>query len=74
MREAVGLYWAYARYRGQGEVSALSKSTTTQARAVQRARIILSCLEGKEIQQVARELGVSVLTVSEWRQRFSLWG
>ena len=39
-----------------------------------RARIILACLEGKEIQQVARELGVSVATVSKWRQRFSLWG
>jgi transposase len=31
-------------------------------------------LEGKEIQQVARELGVSIPTVSKWRRRFSLWG
>src|SRR5215813_1768347 len=41
---------------------------------VERARIILACLEGKEIQQVARELGVSAPTVGKWRQRFALWG
>jgi transposase len=53
---------------------ALAKSRTEGAHAVERARIILACLEGKEIQQVARELRVSVATVSKWRQRFSLWG
>jgi len=53
---------------------ALAKSRTVEAHAVERARIILGCLEGKEIQQVARELGVSLATVSKWRQRFSLWG
>ncbi|MBZ5623060.1 MAG: IS630 family transposase, partial [Acidobacteriia bacterium] len=52
----------------------LAKSRTAEAHAVERARIILACLEGKEIQQVARELGVSLATVSKWRQRFSLWG
>ncbi len=41
---------------------------------MERARIILACLEGKEIQQVALELGVSIPTVSKWRKRFSLWG
>src|ERR1700685_2736604 len=53
---------------------ALTKSRTEEARAVERARIILASLEGKEIQQVARELKISVPTVSKWRQRFSLWG
>src|SRR5580704_15935373 len=53
---------------------ALTRSGTAEARAVERARIILSSLEGKEIQQVAQELQVSVPTVSKWRQRFSLWG
>ena len=52
----------------------LAKSRTEEAHTVERARIILACLEGKEIQQVARELGVSLATVSKWRQRFSLWG
>jgi transposase len=41
---------------------------------VERARIILACLEGKEIQQVAEELGASVPTVRKWRQRFSQHG
>src|SRR5437764_10007606 len=53
---------------------ALAKSRTAEAQAVERARIILACLEGKEIQFVARELGISLATVSKWRQRFSLWG
>src|SRR6202034_3168177 len=52
----------------------LTKSRTAEARVVERARIILASLKGKEIQQVARELRVSVPTVSKWRQRFSLWG
>src|ERR1700693_443807 len=53
---------------------ALAKSRTAEAYAVERARIILACLEGKEIQQVAREQPVSVATVSKWRRRFALWG
>ncbi len=53
---------------------ALVKSRTAEARAVERARIILACLKGKEIQQVARELRISVPSVSKWRERFSLWG
>src|SRR5271166_2057479 len=53
---------------------ALTKSRTVESRAAERARIILASLEGKEMQQVARELQVSVLTVSKWRRRFSLFG
>src|ERR1700726_2922094 len=53
---------------------ALTKGRTAEARAVERARIILACLEGKEIQRVARELKVSIPSVSKWRRRFSLWG
>src|ERR1700733_1236197 len=53
---------------------ALTKSRAEEARAVERAGIVLACLEGKEIQQVARELKVSVPSVSKWRRRFSLWG
>ena len=58
----------------QGELVALTKNGTAEARAVERARIILACLGGEEIQQVARELRVSVPSVSKCRQRFSLWG
>src|ERR1700726_913863 len=53
---------------------ALTKGRTAEAAAVERARIILACLEGKEIQRVARELKVSIPSVSKWRRRFSLWG
>ena len=53
---------------------AISKSRTEEVRIVERARIILACLEGKEIQQVAREFKVAVPTVSKWRQRFGLFG
>jgi transposase len=53
---------------------ALTKSRTAESRAEERARIILASLEGREIQQVARELKVSLPTASKWRQRFSVWG
>jgi transposase len=53
---------------------AISASLSAEARMVERARIILSRLDGKEIQQVARELRVSIPTVTKWCKRFSLWG
>jgi transposase len=45
-----------------------------EARLVERARIVLACLEGKEIQQVAAELKVSIPTVGKWRRRFAAQG
>jgi transposase len=56
------------------ELVAISRSRTQEARMVERARIILACLEGKEIQQVARDLGASIPTVSKWRKRFAHYG
>src|SRR5947208_3348972 len=53
---------------------AVSASRTEEARLVERARIILGSLEGKQIQQVAAELGISIPTVSKWRKSFALWG
>ena len=58
----------------KASLTAISTSRTEEARLVERARIILASLEGKEIQQVSRELGVSIPTVSKWRQSFALWG
>jgi len=58
----------------QAELTVTSKSRTEEARAVERARIILACLEGKEIQQVARDMKVSIPTVSKWRRRFAQRG
>jgi len=41
---------------------------------VERARIILASLEEKEIQQVARDVGASIPTVTKWRRRFAQHG
>jgi Homeodomain-like domain len=53
----------------RAELVAISRSRTQETRMVERARIILACLEGKEIQQVAHEIGASIPTVSKWRRR-----
>lgn len=53
---------------------ALSRSHTQEARMVERARIILACLQGRENQQVAREVGTAIPTVSKWRRRFAQSG
>jgi len=45
------------------------RPTTAQALA-QRARIVLRCATGAANQAVAREVGVTRLTVGRWRQRF----
>src|SRR5580658_394575 len=58
----------------RAELLAISRSRTQEARMVERARIILACLEGKENQQVAAEQGVSLPTVGKWRRRFSAAG
>jgi len=58
----------------RAKLIATSRSRTEEARAVERARIILACLEGKEIQQVAQELKVSIPTVGKWRRRFAQRG
>lgn len=45
------------------------RPTTAQALA-QRARIVLRCATGQANQTVARDVGVTRLTVGRWRQRF----
>lgn len=58
----------------RAELTAMSRSRAQEARIVERARIVLACLEGKEIQQVAKDLNSSIPTVSKWRKRFSQQG
>jgi len=58
----------------RAELLEMSRSRTQEARMVERARIVLACLKGKEIQQVARDCGVSVPTVTKWRRRFARHG
>ena len=44
----------------------------TAQRLAWRARIILSCAEGNQNQDVAQQLGLDVHTVGKWRERFRL--
>src|ERR1035438_2653271 len=53
---------------------AMRMSWREEARMVERARIILSRLEGKQIQHIARDLSISIPTVTKWCKRFSFWG
>jgi len=45
------------------------RGKTSQQLAL-RARIVLACAEGKDNQDVARELGLCDATVCKWRARF----
>jgi transposase len=45
-----------------------------EARLVERARMVLGCLEGKRNDIVGRELGVRPNTVGLWRKRFAAGG
>lgn len=49
-------------------------SRTMEARLVERARIVLGCLEGKPVRTVARSWKVRPNTVIDWRRRFAAEG
>ena len=49
-------------------------SRTIEARLVERARIVLGCLEGKPVSTVARSWKVRPNTVIDWRRRFAAEG
>src|SRR5215469_1965684 len=53
---------------------AIRKSRTEDTRVLERAKIVLARVNGKEIQQVAHEMKVSTPTVAMWCRRFSLKG
>lgn len=52
----------------------LVASRTESKQTVERARIVLGCLEGKRVQQVARQCHTRPNTVIKWRQRFAKQG
>ncbi|WP_328805971.1 helix-turn-helix domain-containing protein, partial [Paraburkholderia solitsugae] len=56
------------------ELQALIRRTTAAQRDVTRARIALMAHEGYLSAAIAQELGVSVQTVSLWRQRVARHG
>src|SRR5271168_2457009 len=52
----------------------LARSRSEEARLVERAKIVLACLDGKRNDEVSRELGVRPNTVGLWRKRFAARG
>src|ERR1700687_4119810 len=58
----------------RAELMALSRSRTEEARLVERAKIVLACLEGNRNDAVGREFGVRANTVGLWRKRFAATG
>lgn len=52
----------------------MARGRSTPAKVVLRAKIVLLAAAGKENQQIARELGTSIPTVSLWRRRYLVQG
>ncbi len=51
-----------------------SRARSTEARLVERARIVLLAAEGRENKDIAVELGITRATVGRWRDRFAARG
>jgi transposase len=51
-----------------------SRSRSTEARLVERSRIILLAAQGRENKDIAVELGITRATVGRWRDRFAEGG
>jgi transposase len=47
-----------------------SAGRTLEARMVERARIVLRCIDGDQAKDIAHDLGVRPNTVADWRDRF----
>ena len=52
------------------ELKRLSRRRTVGAATALRARIVLSCAQGRNNIDVAEELGITNVTVGKWRKRF----
>ena len=53
------------------ELEGLSRSRSGEVRLVERARIVLACLQGRRNDELAREMNVRPNTVGRWRSRFA---
>jgi len=51
-----------------------TRSRTLEAQLVERAKIIIKCLEGRPVNQIAKELDIRPNTVIDWRHRFEKEG
>ena len=52
------------------QLERLSSSRTEEARLVERAQIVLSCLNGERNDQIAARMHLQAATVALWRKRF----
>ena len=50
----------------------LAASRTESRQMVERARIVLCCLSGKQVQDIAKECQTRANTVIKWRNRFTM--
>lgn len=62
--------WVTCSDEDRSQLERLSLSRTEQARLVERARIVLGCLEGERNDQIAARMHLQVATVALWRKRF----
>ena len=60
--------------RTRAELERISKSLNTEVRLVRRARMILGCLNGKRIIDIASELNEQEDVIIKWRNRFKAQG
>ena len=56
------------------ELEALARSTKTEYRLRQRARIVLGAAEGMASRAIGREVGCTTGTASKWRVRYAAAG
>ena len=52
------------------ELERISNSHSEEIRIVRRAKIVLGCIEGKQIKDIAVELGEQKYIIIKWRDRF----
>ena len=61
-------------FETRAELERISKSQTAEVRIVRRANMILGCLNGKRIIDIATELGEQEDVIIKWRDRFKIHG
>jgi transposase len=52
-------------------LQAIARASTSEQRAVTRARIVLRSADGAPIERIADEVGVALMTVRLWRRRYT---
>jgi hypothetical protein len=55
----------------RAELRGLARSTKTEYRLRQRARIVLMAAEGRATRAIARNVGCTIGTASKWRVRYA---